>query len=470
MPKFLNRGAPTTVSGSGGIANRLRSLERQARAAAGQQAVNPNAQPAEAMNQANEMLKTQSRMAMVEAALAGNNAKRSMLGTFLNAEAKADNVANQNTMANSELDQRIQMQNDQREGDWLDKTAKWMTAGTIASGLVSKGMDQFANKDEFGDMALKYDENGNPIGRDMKDYDGIGGRLQDFGGYMEKVITVIPGWGRPQQKRFQEIAAKHKANLAEKSADEQAEVFGALTDTLERLGVGRDLINEMVRIGKISAEEGRTFLSAFDFGGENAAEGYLSGKHGPPSPHTRDTFFADLGDSVQTGESNTGDPYNAFNIGTAGGVPSDYTAEMAYGKDLTKMTVEEVMQEQADGNLFAAGRYQIIPQTLEELLGYSGVKTTDKFDQKTQDKLFEAIISKKRPVAWSYISGTSDGSQRALMDAARDLAKEFASFEDPYTGRSYYAGDNAGNSAHVSADEVMRILQDMRRNYVEVFN
>ena len=60
---------------------------------------------------------------------------------------------------------------------------------------------------------------------------------------------------------------------------------------------------------------------------------------------------------------------------------------------LTDMTVSEVMQLQkkliGEKKGSAAGKYQIIYQTLAEILGKTGVGLDDKFDATTQDKLAE---------------------------------------------------------------------------------
>ena len=59
--------------------------------------------------------------------------------------------------------------------------------------------------------------------------------------------------------------------------------------------------------------------------------------------------------------------YNSMNQGTSGGriVGSTHNAASILGKNLTDMTVGEVMGHQSSGKLFAAGRYQIIPSTMK---------------------------------------------------------------------------------------------------------
>ena len=155
--------------------------------------------------------------------------------------------------------------------------------------------------------------------------------------------------------------------------------------------------------------------------------------------------------------------YNSMNQGTQGNsiVGSTHNASTKVGKNLTGMTIGEVMQRQAylmnpnnpqvsDYGIFAAGRYQIIPSTMSEILPQSGLSKDDMFSKQNQDKLGITLITKKQPRVGDYINGkgTIDGA----MDA---LSNEFASMPDPRTGNSKYGG---GNKALHSVEEVRQAL------------
>ena len=86
--------------------------------------------------------------------------------------------------------------------------------------------------------------------------------------------------------------------------------------------------------------------------------------------------------------------YNSMNQGTSGGgiVGSTHNASTILGKNLTDMTVREIIEHQSSGRLFAAGRYQIIPSTMQMAVSRAGVSPDDMFDTKTQDKLGLALI------------------------------------------------------------------------------
>jgi murein DD-endopeptidase MepM/ murein hydrolase activator NlpD len=150
--------------------------------------------------------------------------------------------------------------------------------------------------------------------------------------------------------------------------------------------------------------------------------------------------------------------YNSMNQGTSGSriVGSTHNASKILGKNLTDMTVGEVMQAQSSGKLFAAGRYQIIPSTMKLAVSRSGVSLDDRFDAKTQDKLGLALIYKgQRPILSAYLQGKSNDLRGAMID----LAEEWASAPHPDTGRSAYPPAN--KSSH-TVEEVKQALMAAR--------
>jgi hypothetical protein len=99
-------------------------------------------------------------------------------------------------------------------------------------------------------------------------------------------------------------------------------------------------------------------------------------------------------ESVSTDPGNNG--YDAFNRGGYNGGHSNIRPGNTYnGRKLSQMTIGEVMAAQND-ELHATGRYQIIGETLANLMkgnyGATGVKSTDLYNAATQDKLAIALI------------------------------------------------------------------------------
>lgn len=158
-------------------------------------------------------------------------------------------------------------------------------------------------------------------------------------------------------------------------------------------------------------------------------------------------------DFIASGEGG----YNSMNQGTSGGriVGSTHNASEILGKNLTDMTVGEVMSQQSSGRLFAAGRYQIIPDTMKYIVKEMNIDKEAKYDKSLQDKLGIGLIKHKRPYAWQYIQKQHNDENGAMLE----LAREWASLPDPNTGNSYYGN---GNKALHSVAEVKAALNGAR--------
>ena len=161
--------------------------------------------------------------------------------------------------------------------------------------------------------------------------------------------------------------------------------------------------------------------------------------------------------------------YNAMNQGTIGNkiVGSTNESKDKIGKDLTSMTIGEIMKRQkylmngsnpqiSDYGIFAAGAYQIIPDTMPGALKFSGLKESDLFSKENQDKLAIGLIN-SIPAAKSYLSGDSDDE----IDAARGLSKMWASIPNPDTNKSAYG---SGNAAGHTTGETFSVLSDTKKD------
>ena len=185
-------------------------------------------------------------------------------------------------------------------------------------------------------------------------------------------------------------------------------------------------------------------------------------------------FAAPLFDLIASGEGG----YNSMNQGTRGGriVGSTHDASTILGKNLFDMTVQEVMNHQASGKLYAAGKYQIVPGTMKDFVARGGVSKSDMYDAATQEKFPKYVIYKKRPTVGKYLEGKAP-----LNDAILALSAEFASIGVPEDtpagaasriglpgfpksfrpkGTTFYGG--TGNFAHTGPDKIAAALQQIK--------
>ncbi|VGE87926.1 Phage-related lysozyme (muraminidase) [Klebsiella quasipneumoniae] len=192
--------------------------------------------------------------------------------------------------------------------------------------------------------------------------------------------------------------------------------------------------------------------------------------------------FADLLGSVESKND-----YSAYNVTKTGkSVPH-------YDTNLTKMTISEVIDAQRERNMFATGRFQIIPETLKSAVKALSLDTSKLYDAAMQDQIFEQFLIKlKRPAFINYLEGNGSAE-----DAIYAWAKEFASAgvrkgksispkKEPVLdanglpvyengkkkyklvprvaeveGESYYAGDGL-NKAHLLPDTMIKALEDSK--------
>ena len=164
--------------------------------------------------------------------------------------------------------------------------------------------------------------------------------------------------------------------------------------------------------------------------------------------------------------------YNAYNKGTVGNkmIGSDKSV------DFSKMTIDEYLRRAGlakdnPDRLFAVGKYQIIPDTMRDIVSQLGLDTaTTVLDATTQELLFSrGLIGIKRPLVDQFIKGKSDDLDGAILQ----LAQEFASIGVPYPagkakqrGESYYSGIG-GNKARTSPDVVAQALQAERQKNMQ---
>lgn len=166
-----------------------------------------------------------------------------------------------------------------------------------------------------------------------------------------------------------------------------------------------------------------------------------------------------LGDLISGGEGG----YDSFNRGRAGDA-------RGMTIDFSKMKLAEIQAAQHlarhDPNrLFAIGKYQIIPGTMDKAIEYLHLDPNQKFTSELQEHIFaDYLISRKRPAIESYIR---EDAGATLHSAQKAAAMEWASVDDPDTpGTPYKAYVGIGNNrSNIRSGQIADALNTMRAEY-----
>lgn len=134
--------------------------------------------------------------------------------------------------------------------------------------------------------------------------------------------------------------------------------------------------------------------------------------------------------------------------------------------DFSKLSVGAVQDLQHlprhdPARVFAVGKYQIIPSTMDAAVARLGITRDTPFTPELQDRIFtDYLLREKQPAVRDYIMGVQGATRE---QAQLGLAREWASFGDPFKeGRSYYGG---ANRAHITLEQSADALDRMREAY-----
>jgi len=152
-----------------------------------------------------------------------------------------------------------------------------------------------------------------------------------------------------------------------------------------------------------------------------------------------------------------------------------YNTEYNYGKygggrdtKLSDMTIDEVLKHQdtmianQSGNKLkssAVGRYQMLQQTLKDEMEKGNYAGDTKFTDALQDKMIMQRLKRIRKYD-SWKSGDIDSS-----DFQYNLSKEFASIQNPRTGRGYHKGQGAKPLKVIRRNEIAMPMSENDNDY-----
>lgn len=178
-----------------------------------------------------------------------------------------------------------------------------------------------------------------------------------------------------------------------------------------------------------------------------------------------------LSKGIEAGESKGAGGYNAANMGTRNNKIVPVKGKL----NLEDMTVEEIMKRQSipwgasneSDKLFAVGKYQMIPTTLNDAVKKLNINPKEKFTKELQERLFkDYLLSIKRPAISRYLNSPVD-DPKLLNDALVQLSLEWASFADPNIPGGTTSHYGRGNKASVTVEQAKKMLQQDRQSNLE---
>ena len=187
---------------------------------------------------------------------------------------------------------------------------------------------------------------------------------------------------------------------------------------------------------------------------------------------------------ILKGESKTYNDHNWYTPnGLKGYIQGKYgTPYTLLKKNLSEITLGQLKQYQSrgrdsSGQLWATGRYQIIPSTLKGLQGNLGLPDSAKYDKTTQNKMGLQLLLNRSGIK-NYITQVVPDTKANLEKASLGVAQIWSSVGVPYAmkgakqqiskNQSYYAG--GGDRASETTEDVQVALKKLRDGYKEVGN
>ncbi|HRH52612.1 MAG TPA: hypothetical protein PLN38_04800 [Chitinophagales bacterium] len=187
---------------------------------------------------------------------------------------------------------------------------------------------------------------------------------------------------------------------------------------------------------------------------------------------TREDTLKDFFNTALKGESKT---YNDHNWYTSSGLRgyiqgSSGSPYSLLKKPLSSYTIGEVKAFQNRsrdnvGQLWATGRYQIIPSTLIGVASKAGLSNSDLYNEANQDAMAWQLLLERKPIA-DYIRGVVPDTLENRQKASMEMAKIWSSIGIPYAiagkpyNHSYYG--SKGDVASVTSEAIQQKLQQLR--------
>jgi murein DD-endopeptidase MepM/ murein hydrolase activator NlpD len=250
---------------------------------------------------------------------------------------------------------------------------------------------------------------------------------QLIGGFVTNITNIFTGFGNLLGATFQNLI---QFDLFD-SSNRVKDAFGQLTGSVDEMGKE---LEETIKLITTPLSEGLTT-------GENApatgTEQTSEGAYEPGAPYSGSPgsggkllpIHKQALDIISRPES--GGDYNAMNRGGAGDSPGG--SKKWIGKNLTDMTIGEVLSLQKQGKVHAAGRYQFVPIQLPVSMKYVNLTPNDRFDKNNQDLMAAGLMQDRGIQPWTVGGSKYSKQELAIVEKARKTPFGSSSTTSPQT-------------------------------------
>jgi hypothetical protein len=240
---------------------------------------------------------------------------------------------------------------------------------------------------------------------------------QLIGGFVTNITNIFTGFGNLLSASFQNLVQFDLFDTSNRVKDAFGQLTGSVDDMGKELEEALKLITTPLTEGMVTGEDApptgqeRTSEGAYEPGAPLQTGDGVPGSGGKLLPIHKQAL-----DIISRPES--GGDYNAMNNGRAGDRPGG--SKKWLGKNLTEMTIGEVLDfQQNKKQLWAAGRYQFVPNTLPGLVKSAGLGSNDKFDKNNQDLMAATLIQQRGIQPWTVGGSRYSDKEKAIVDQAR---------------------------------------------------
>jgi len=232
-------------------------------------------------------------------------------------------------------------------------------------------------------------------------------------GFVGNIVNLIRGFGSAITALSSNLA---RFDLFDTSGRVQS-AFDELNLTIENMG---NQLQEGFRMLMTPLSEGMVSgQDAPGFGQDRAETLYPESPLGGGQPGSGGKLLPvhkQALDIISRPES--GGDYNAMNNGRAGDRPGG--SRRWLGRNLTEMTIGEVMDFQNNKKqLWAAGRYQFVPNTLPGVMKSAGLGPNDLFDKNNQDLMAATLVKQRGIQPWTVGGSRYSAKELAIVEEAR---------------------------------------------------